>query len=294
MARSAARCSTGWWVGPSSPRPMELWVITWMTRMPISAPDADRRAAVVGETEEGAGIGDDAAVQRHAVHRRGHAVFAHAVVDVAAGVVGRVEGGHVLGDGVVRAGEVGRAADHLRHRRDQRLQRRARPGAGGVVGRLGRQLVDVGGERHEGVLGQVAAHQRARTRRGPDAPSAGSPRPARARAAAAGAPPGVGDLVGDRRTAARSSPWRCAPRRSPCRTANSRGRAGRPPSARRPCRSASCRRPSTGRSCRFAQASARRTWPTSLPSIAFTAQPAALKRIDLVAGLGDGRARRRW
>ena len=24
-------CSTGWWVGPSSPRPMESWVKTYMT-----------------------------------------------------------------------------------------------------------------------------------------------------------------------------------------------------------------------------------------------------------------------
>ena len=47
----------------------------------------DRRAAVVGEDQEGAAVGDDAAVQRHAVHRRGHAVLAHAVMDVAAGVV---------------------------------------------------------------------------------------------------------------------------------------------------------------------------------------------------------------
>ena len=28
MARSAARCSIGWWVGPSSPRPTESWVHT--------------------------------------------------------------------------------------------------------------------------------------------------------------------------------------------------------------------------------------------------------------------------
>ena len=37
IARSAARCSTGWCVGPSSPRPMESCVMTWMTRSPISA-----------------------------------------------------------------------------------------------------------------------------------------------------------------------------------------------------------------------------------------------------------------
>ncbi|SKU52822.1 Uncharacterised protein [Mycobacteroides abscessus subsp. abscessus] len=28
MARRAARCSTGWWVGPSSPRPIESCVQT--------------------------------------------------------------------------------------------------------------------------------------------------------------------------------------------------------------------------------------------------------------------------
>ena len=28
MLRLIARCSTGWWVGPSSPNPMESWVIT--------------------------------------------------------------------------------------------------------------------------------------------------------------------------------------------------------------------------------------------------------------------------
>ena len=28
VARQIARCSTGWWVGPSSPRPMLSWVMT--------------------------------------------------------------------------------------------------------------------------------------------------------------------------------------------------------------------------------------------------------------------------
>ena len=28
MARMLARCSIGWWVGPSSPTPMESWVMT--------------------------------------------------------------------------------------------------------------------------------------------------------------------------------------------------------------------------------------------------------------------------
>ena len=31
MARSAVRCSIGWWVGPSSPRPIESCVQTYVT-----------------------------------------------------------------------------------------------------------------------------------------------------------------------------------------------------------------------------------------------------------------------
>jgi hypothetical protein len=37
VARSMARCSTGWCVGPSSPSPMLSWVITYCTGSPISA-----------------------------------------------------------------------------------------------------------------------------------------------------------------------------------------------------------------------------------------------------------------
>ena len=37
IMRRVAVCSTGWWVGPSSPRPMESWVNTWITRCFISA-----------------------------------------------------------------------------------------------------------------------------------------------------------------------------------------------------------------------------------------------------------------
>ena len=37
IARSEASCSTGWWVGPSSPRPIESWVKRWITGSSISA-----------------------------------------------------------------------------------------------------------------------------------------------------------------------------------------------------------------------------------------------------------------
>jgi hypothetical protein len=36
-ARSDASCSTGWWVGPSSPTPIESCVKTWITGISIKA-----------------------------------------------------------------------------------------------------------------------------------------------------------------------------------------------------------------------------------------------------------------
>ena len=51
--------------------------------------EADRRAAIIGEHQEGAAIGNDAAMQRHAVHRRRHAMLADAVMDIAAGEIAR-------------------------------------------------------------------------------------------------------------------------------------------------------------------------------------------------------------
>ncbi len=37
IARSDAICSIGWWVGPSSPTPIESWVKMWMVGISISA-----------------------------------------------------------------------------------------------------------------------------------------------------------------------------------------------------------------------------------------------------------------
>ena len=48
--------------------------------------EADGGAGVIREDEEGAGVGDDAAMQRHAVHRGGHRVLADAPVDVTAAI----------------------------------------------------------------------------------------------------------------------------------------------------------------------------------------------------------------
>ena len=87
MARSEARCSTGWWVGPSSPRPMTVMGHDIDDPHAHQRRQPDRAARVVGENQERAAIGDQAAVQREAVHRRRHAVLADAPVDVAAGEV---------------------------------------------------------------------------------------------------------------------------------------------------------------------------------------------------------------
>ena len=37
MARNEASCSTGWWVGPSSPSPIASWVNTKIVGSSISA-----------------------------------------------------------------------------------------------------------------------------------------------------------------------------------------------------------------------------------------------------------------
>ena len=42
IARKEASCSTGWWVGPSSPRPIESWLNQWITGSSMSA---ERRIA---------------------------------------------------------------------------------------------------------------------------------------------------------------------------------------------------------------------------------------------------------
>ena len=75
--------------------------------------EADRRTAIVREDQEAAGIGDQTAVQRDTVHGSGHAVLAHAVVDVAAGEVRRRNRLGLARLGVVRAGQVGRAAERF-------------------------------------------------------------------------------------------------------------------------------------------------------------------------------------
>src|SRR5690606_28341596 len=77
---------------------------------------------VVGEHEEGAADGQHAAVQRHAVHGRGHGVLPDAEVDLAAaGVRGALDAVGVEGGAGV-AGEVGSPGDQARHGVGERRQ----------------------------------------------------------------------------------------------------------------------------------------------------------------------------
>ncbi len=135
-------------------------------------------------------------MQGHAVHGRGHAELAHAVMEVAAGIVGGVERDHALDEGVVGAGQVGRAADHFRNDRDQLFQGRAGVDAGGVVrlglgggGRIGGQLV-------EGAGRQLARHGALEVGGLGAGLQAGFPGLADASAATTDGLPGAGDVGG--------------------------------------------------------------------------------------------------
>ena len=70
MARREARCSTGWWVGPSSPRPDGVVGPRIDDVRPRERGEADGGAHVVGEAEEGPADRQHAPVLRHAVHGR--------------------------------------------------------------------------------------------------------------------------------------------------------------------------------------------------------------------------------
>ena len=128
IARSVARCSTGWWVGPSSPTPTESWLNTNTALAHETSRQADGRAHVVEEDEERPADREHAAVHRHPDACRAHRVLADPVVHLpAAGVVGGLLAALVgqLDAGV--AGEVGGAGDEageVRHGRGEHLRHR--------------------------------------------------------------------------------------------------------------------------------------------------------------------------
>ena len=124
------------------------------------------RPHVVGEHQERRAVGAGEPVHRHRVDDVAHRVLTDAEVQrAAAGASGEVVAAALLGDegvdalhrGVVRAGEVGRAAPQLGHRGRQRVEhlsgRRARGQRAGLEDR--ERLVEALG----GLLGQDAVEQ---------------------------------------------------------------------------------------------------------------------------------------
>ena len=76
--------------------------------------EADRTACIIGEHQESAAIGNDAAVKRHPVHGRSHAELADAVINIAPGVI---IGSHCFDATclrIVRARQVSTAANRVR------------------------------------------------------------------------------------------------------------------------------------------------------------------------------------
>ena len=117
---------------------------------------ADSVAHIIAEHQEGAAIGDDAAVQRHAVHRGSHTKFANAVMDIAASVISRREQRLALGLGVVGAGQIRRTAQQFRQCRHQCVERHFAGLAGRNLGRRRHQTGQIGRHRIGG--GQLACH----------------------------------------------------------------------------------------------------------------------------------------
>ena len=116
-------------------------------RHPHQRRQTDRRAAVIGEGQEGAAIGAEPAMQRDAVHRRRHAMLADAVMDVPPAVILRGDRLHALRQGVVRPGQVGRAADGLGQGGVDDLQRHLAGLAGRDLGGVLRQAMAIGRHR---------------------------------------------------------------------------------------------------------------------------------------------------
>src|SRR4029077_1606141 len=159
--------------------------------------DADGGAARIGEDQEAAAGRDDAAVQRHAVHRRDHAVLADAVMHVAAGKILRCDVLERLHLGVVRRGEIRRADHELRHVRNDGLERRlarfARRDRRLLGGELALELVEGLMQRGERPAGKTPLEFGALLRIG--RAEALLPRFAGCGAAPPGLAPGVEDLT---------------------------------------------------------------------------------------------------
>ena len=113
---------------------------------------------VIGEDHEGAGVGDETAVQGQAVHDGAHAELAHTVGQIVAGAGGGVEVHGMAGLGAHGARQVGRAAQHLGQVAHQFFQGLPGGHAGGDALAGFHGLLDHGGGDAGPVGRQVALH----------------------------------------------------------------------------------------------------------------------------------------
>ena len=233
----------------------------------------------------------------HAVHRRRHAVLAHAVVDVAAGVVaGASTSVMALGLGVVRrrSGRPSRRPVSGTRRRSALEHRAARPcgsrasafSATKLVAELRRSAASKARR-----AARPACGARTRPRSAGELASRLSQARARRRAARAGLAPGRADVVGHHEGRRRASRAARARRRSPRRRAASRAPPRcRPWSARRSRSSSGRRSASAGR--RSAPGAMRAAIASVVVAVDPFGRPAMrLEARDLVVGDGEvGRA----
>ena len=165
MARSAARCSIGWWVGTVLAEADRVVGPHEGDRDLLDRGQAHRGSHVVGEHEEGAAVGAGQPLERDAVEDHAHGVLADAEVQGApVGAALPLVRLLALGDerglaghrGVVGLGEVGRASPQLGQLAGQ--------GAEDLAGcRARRDPLGVGRELRQGLLEPVG---QARRRRG--------------------------------------------------------------------------------------------------------------------------------
>ena len=115
-------------------------------------------AQVIAKDQEGAAIGNDAAMQRHAIHGRRHAMFAHAPMHETPAEIAGSNRRHALHIGIIGPREVRRTADHFQHGWHQGFQSLLAGNAGCQLWLIGR---DLGTQRRKRLIpgfGQAARH----------------------------------------------------------------------------------------------------------------------------------------
>ena len=235
-------------------------------------------------------------MQRDAVHRRRHPELAHAVVDIAAGEIQRCQGRHAGGFGIVRAGEVGRAADEVGLASSPAPRAPSAPSRRVACAASARLAVRLNSAIASEAAGLMFRPSRSRTRRVADASPRWRAFQARRAASprAAGLAPGGETVVcGISKGGAVQPSFSRPPATSGAPSAAPCASASRPCSARRS-RSASCRRSGWAVGILRLSSAPRRSPADHDRRRASASQPAALKRATWSPSLGQARSRRRW